>query len=170
MGWGDYTLLMKYFFPELTKKNSFLKGLPEADRVSPHVDQPLRQACQPGALLPACLGPHSPRGAPALRPGHQGPSSTVKSASFHFMWSNFEFLDAGFARQNLATLCPDLILPTLVERLGSSLEVVTEPHKLTASLHSMIGVARSLVTYSRGLSSASRTTACTAAALRYTAR
>ena len=60
MGWGDYTLLMKYFFPELTKKNSFLKGLPEADRVSPHVDQPLRQACQPGALLPACLGPHSP--------------------------------------------------------------------------------------------------------------
>ena len=64
------------------------------------------------------------------------------------MWSKFGFLDAGFARQNLATLCPDLILPTLVERLGSSLEVVTEPHKLTASLHSMIGVARSLVTYS----------------------
>ena len=72
----------------------------------------------------------------------------VKPAAFHIMWSKFGILDAGFALQNLATLCPDLILPTLVERLTSSLQVVTEPHKLTASLHSMIGVARSLVTYS----------------------
>jgi hypothetical protein len=33
----------------------------------------------------------------------------------------------------------------LVERLSSSLEIITEPHKLTASLHSMVGVARCLI-------------------------
>ena len=64
------------------------------------------------------------------------------------MWSKFGFLDAGFTLQNLAVLRPDVILPDLVERLSTSLLVVTEPYKLTASLHSMIGVAKSLVGYS----------------------
>ena len=72
----------------------------------------------------------------------------LKPAALQSMWSKFGFLDAGFTLQNLAELRPDLILPTLVERLGASLQVVTEPHKLTASLHSMIGVAKSLVSYS----------------------
>ena len=74
---------------------------------------------------------------------------TVKPAAFHSMWSKFGFLDAGFTLQNLAVLRPELVLPTLVERLSSSLDVVTEPHKLTASLHSMIGVGRPLVTFSK---------------------
>ena len=74
---------------------------------------------------------------------------TIKPAALQSMWSKYGFLDAGFTLQNLAVLRPELILPTLVERLSSSLDVVTEPHKLTASLYSMIVVARPLVTYSK---------------------
>ena len=74
---------------------------------------------------------------------------TIKPAALQSMWSKYGFLDAGFTLQNLAVLRPELILPTLVERLSSSLDVVTEPHKLTASLYSMIVVARPLVTFSK---------------------
>ena len=53
----------------------------------------------------------------------------LKPAAFHSMWSKFGFLDAGYTLQNLATLRPELVLPTLVSRLSSSLDVVTEPHQ-----------------------------------------
>ncbi len=74
---------------------------------------------------------------------------TLKPAALQSMWSKFGFRDAGVTLQNLATLRPELILPTLTDRFTAALEVITEPHKLTASLHSMIGVSRSLVTYSK---------------------
>lgn len=70
---------------------------------------------------------------------------SIKPVVFHAMW--LRCLDVGSTLQSLATLRPGLILPTLVQRLYSSLETVTEPHKLTASLFSVVGVSRCLVTY-----------------------
>jgi len=70
---------------------------------------------------------------------------SVQPVVFHAMWSRWGFLDAGATLSCLATLRPELILPTLVERLYAALETVTEPHKLTASLYSVLSVARSLV-------------------------
>ena len=66
-----------------------------------------------------------------------------KPVVFHAMW--LRCLDVGSILQSLATLRPALILPTLVQRLYAALETVTEPHKLTASLFSVVGVARCLV-------------------------
>ncbi|CAB4067874.1 PSME4 [Lepeophtheirus salmonis] len=45
----------------------------------------------------------------------------------------------------LATLRPQLIIPDLVERMNTSLEALTEPHKLTASIAAIASVARPLV-------------------------
>ena len=64
------------------------------------------------------------------------------------MWSRWGFLDAGSTLSCLATLRPELVLPSLLDRLYSALETVTEPHKLTASLYSVLSVARCLTTYS----------------------
>ncbi|XP_071746308.1 LOW QUALITY PROTEIN: proteasome activator complex subunit 4 [Lepeophtheirus salmonis] len=54
----------------------------------------------------------------------------------------------------LATLRPQLIIPDLVERMNTSLEALTEPHKLTASIAAIASVARPLVSsgakYSEG--------------------
>eukprot|EP00092_Neocalanus_flemingeri_P031411 GFUD01034116.1.p1 GENE.GFUD01034116.1~~GFUD01034116.1.p1 ORF type:complete len:1998 (+),score=527.07 GFUD01034116.1:71-6064(+) len=71
--------------------------------------------------------------------------NSVKPIVYHAMWSRWGFLDAGATLACLATLRPELILPTLVERLYAALETVTEPHKLTASLYSVLSVARCLV-------------------------
>ena len=74
---------------------------------------------------------------------------SLKPIVFHTMWSRWGFLDAGSSLADLATLRPELILPTLVERLYGALETVTEPHKLTASLYSVLSVARCLVQKSK---------------------
>jgi len=70
---------------------------------------------------------------------------SVQPIVYHAMWSRWGFLDAGSTLSCLATMRPELILPTLVERLYAALETVTEPHKLTASLYSVLSVARCLV-------------------------
>ena len=44
--------------------------------------------------------------------------------------------------QNLATLRPEIVIPPLVERLYLALETLTEPHKLTASMHAVVSVSR----------------------------
>lgn len=73
----------------------------------------------------------------------------LKPIVLHSMWSKFGFADSGSTLQALATLRPELILPPLVERLYASLDTVTEPHKLTASMYSVVSVARSLVVGSK---------------------
>ena len=68
---------------------------------------------------------------------------SVKPVVFQAMW--LRCLDVGTVLQSLATLRPGLVLPTLVQRLYAALDTVTEPHKFTASLFSVVGVARCLV-------------------------
>ncbi|KAL3232022.1 hypothetical protein MRX96_023105 [Rhipicephalus microplus] len=52
---------------------------------------------------------------------------------------------AAVALQDLALLRPELVIPPVIDRLYSSLETLTEPHRLTAAMHCVLAVARSLV-------------------------
>ena len=47
--------------------------------------------------------------------------------------------------QHLATLAPHIVIPPLIERIYAAYETLTEPHKLLASLNSVVSVARTLV-------------------------
>lgn len=47
--------------------------------------------------------------------------------------------------QQLSCLRPEIILPPLLERMYQSLETITEPHKLTATMHAVVSCSRSLV-------------------------
>ena len=53
-------------------------------------------------------------------------------------------LDTLFAMKALAELAPDLVVPDLLDQLYPSLDSLTEPHRLTASLSAMTICARSL--------------------------
>lgn len=52
---------------------------------------------------------------------------------------------AAVALQDLALLRPEVVIPPVIERLYSSLETLTEPHRLTAAMHCVLAVARTLV-------------------------
>ncbi len=47
--------------------------------------------------------------------------------------------------QHLAFLRPELAIPPVMEKLFVAFETLTEPHKLTASMHSVYSMARSIV-------------------------
>ncbi|PFX25214.1 Proteasome activator complex subunit 4B [Stylophora pistillata] len=53
--------------------------------------------------------------------------------------------DAAGALQNLALIKPDIVLPTLLDKLYVALATLTEPHQLTATLNCVTSVARALV-------------------------
>lgn len=53
--------------------------------------------------------------------------------------------DVTFTLHSLAIIKPALVVPPLLERLHSSLESLTEPHKLTAAMQAVSAVARPMV-------------------------
>ncbi|KFM69250.1 Proteasome activator complex subunit 4, partial [Stegodyphus mimosarum] len=61
------------------------------------------------------------------------------------MFSKRGCLDSAIALQNLGALRPEIVIPPLLERLYSSLETLIEPHRLTAAMHCLVPVSRSLV-------------------------
>ncbi|XP_023231412.1 proteasome activator complex subunit 4-like [Centruroides sculpturatus] len=61
------------------------------------------------------------------------------------MFSKGGSTDCALALQNLSILCPEVVIPPVLERLYSSLETLTEPHCLTAAMHCIVAVARTLV-------------------------
>lgn len=65
----------------------------------------------------------------------------VMLAVFHKSGS----FDAAGALQNLALIKPDIVLPTLLDKLYVALATLTEPHQLTATLNCVTSVARALV-------------------------
>ena len=75
--------------------------------------------------------------------------TSLKPVVLHAMFSKWGMLEAGSTLQSLATLRPELVVPSLVERLYAALDTVTQPLKLTASLFACVSVARSMVTYNR---------------------
>jgi len=61
------------------------------------------------------------------------------------MFNKFGVNDACHALQYLATMRPNLVIPDMLERMYSTFDSLTEPHKLTASMICMVAVARPMV-------------------------
>lgn len=61
------------------------------------------------------------------------------------MFSKGGSSDCALALQNLSILRPEIVIPPVLERLYSSLETLIEPHCLTAAMHCIVAVARSLI-------------------------
>ncbi|XP_053680435.1 proteasome activator complex subunit 4B-like [Anopheles nili] len=74
----------------------------------------------------------------------------MKPVALQAMFSRMNLQDVGKILQCLADLRPALIIPSIVERVYSSLDSLTEPRKLTAALHGLIGVSRALVSGHQG--------------------
>ncbi|KAK0140557.1 Proteasome activator complex subunit 4B [Merluccius polli] len=72
-------------------------------------------------------------------------SHSLSGAALLAMFSKTGSMDASYALQNLALLCPQLTIPPVLEKTYAAMETLTEPHTLTATLSCMIGMARSLV-------------------------
>lgn len=67
------------------------------------------------------------------------------------MFNKFCINDACQAFQYLATMRPSLVIPDMLERMQSTFDSLTEPHKLTASIICMVAVARPMVQGSRNI-------------------
>jgi proteasome activator subunit 4 len=72
------------------------------------------------------------------------------------MFSKFGVNDACYALQHLATMRPNLVIPDMLERMYSTFNSLTEPHKLTASMICMVAVARPMVQGSRNVNKGMR--------------
>ncbi|XP_049279412.1 proteasome activator complex subunit 4B-like isoform X1 [Anopheles funestus] len=74
----------------------------------------------------------------------------MKPVAFQAMYSRLNAQEVGKILQCLADLRPALIIPSIIERVYASLDSLTEPRKLTAALHGLIGVSRALVSGHNG--------------------
>lgn len=74
------------------------------------------------------------------------------------MFSKFGVNDACHALQHLATMRPNLVIPDMLERMYSTFDSLTEPHKLTASMICMVAVARPMVQGSRNINTGMKLT------------
>lgn len=70
---------------------------------------------------------------------------SLKSVALLAMFSKTGSMDSAVALQNLSILRPEIVIPPVLERLYSSLETLTEPHRLTATMHCVVSVARGIV-------------------------
>lgn len=61
------------------------------------------------------------------------------------MFSRYGSADSAFALQHLSAIRPEIVIPPLLEMLYTSLQTVTEPHRLTATLQCAVSIGRSLV-------------------------
>ena len=73
-----------------------------------------------------------------------------KPVAFQAMYSRINPQDVGQIFKHLADLRPEMIIPMIIERVYSSLDSLTEPHKMTASLQCLISVSRALVSGHNG--------------------
>ncbi|XP_058119346.1 proteasome activator complex subunit 4B-like [Anopheles coustani] len=69
----------------------------------------------------------------------------MKPVALQAMYSRLSPQEVGKIFQYLADLRPALIIPTIIERVCTNLDSLTEPNKLTTSIHGLIGVSRALV-------------------------
>ncbi|XP_055638685.1 proteasome activator complex subunit 4-like [Toxorhynchites rutilus septentrionalis] len=74
----------------------------------------------------------------------------MKPVTLQAMYSRLNPQDVGKIFQHLADLRPALIIPSIIDRVYASLDSLTEPHKMTAALHSLIYVSRALVSGHNG--------------------
>ncbi|XP_068688324.1 proteasome activator complex subunit 4-like isoform X1 [Montipora foliosa] len=69
----------------------------------------------------------------------------IKPAVMLAVFNKTGSFDAAGALQNLALIKPDVVLPTLLDKLYVALATLTEPHQLIATLNCVTSVARALV-------------------------
>ncbi|XP_015178192.1 PREDICTED: proteasome activator complex subunit 4B-like [Polistes dominula] len=67
------------------------------------------------------------------------------------MFTRLNASDPCLALQYLANMRPNLVIPQVVDRMYSTLDSLTEPHKLTAAMVGMISVAKPMVQGSRNI-------------------
>ncbi|CAG9565396.1 unnamed protein product [Danaus chrysippus] len=69
----------------------------------------------------------------------------VLEPTFQAVYSRSGSLDISIALQNLATLRPAIVIPPLLEKLRTSLDSLTEPHRVTAAMSAVAAVARPML-------------------------
>ncbi|KAK3731823.1 hypothetical protein QZH41_020179, partial [Actinostola sp. cb2023] len=70
---------------------------------------------------------------------------SLKPAVMLAIFNKFGSFDAANSLQHLAMMKPDLVLPTLLDKLYTALDTLIEPHQLTATLNCVTSVARAMV-------------------------
>lgn len=74
----------------------------------------------------------------------------MKPIAFQAVYSRISATDVGRLFKHLADLRPELIIPGVIERVYTTLDSLTEPHRMTASLQCLVSVSRALVTGHNG--------------------
>ncbi|CAF1939925.1 unnamed protein product [Rotaria magnacalcarata] len=69
----------------------------------------------------------------------------VKEHVFISIFNKTHQEDAAKAFRNLAMLRPELVVPTIVEQLFSSVNSINEPHRFTSTLSCLTGITRQIV-------------------------
>lgn len=69
----------------------------------------------------------------------------MKPIAFQAVYSRMNSADVGRIFKHLADLRPELIIPSVIERVYQTLDSLTEPNKMTASLLCLVSVSRALV-------------------------
>lgn len=75
---------------------------------------------------------------------------SMKPIAFQAMYSRMNPHEVGKIFKHLADLRPEMIIPEVIDRVYTTLDSVTEPHKMTAALQVLVCVSRALVTGHNG--------------------
>lgn len=75
---------------------------------------------------------------------------SMKPIAFQAMYSRMGAADVGKIFKHLSDLRPEMIIPDVVERVYSTLDSLTEPHKMTAALQCLVSIARAMVSGHKG--------------------
>lgn len=70
---------------------------------------------------------------------------SIRPVAMQAIYSRMNVNDVGTVFKILAELRPELIIPGIIEKVYSSLDLLTKPHKLTTALQTLVKVARPLV-------------------------
>ena len=71
--------------------------------------------------------------------------NSLKDVVMLAMFGKLGFMETSAALQHLSSLRPEIVIPPVIDKLYSALETLTEPHRLTATMSSVVSMARTLV-------------------------
>ncbi|KAL5009261.1 hypothetical protein ScPMuIL_014842 [Solemya velum] len=71
--------------------------------------------------------------------------ASMKPVVFTAMFSKYGSHDSAVALRHLANMRPEIIVPTLLEKMYPAMETLTEPHRLIACMNCMVSVTRPML-------------------------
>lgn len=74
---------------------------------------------------------------------------SMKPVALQMMYSRAQHNDIYKIFKHLADLRPELIVPDVIDRMYATMDSLTEPHKLTASIQCLMSVSRAIVSSKR---------------------